>query len=38
MRQYSCDQWLSMMSHIKDEFDEIMTKEKIALSKELSLE
>jgi len=38
MKQYRGDQWLSMVSHIKDEFDEITNKEKIALSKELSLD
>lgn len=38
MKQYRGDQWLSMVSHIKDEFDEIINKEKIALSKELSLD
>jgi len=29
-------EWVLMMGHIKNEFDEIMTKEKIALSKEMS--
>jgi len=38
MKQYRGDQWLSMVSHIKDEFDEIKNKEKIDLSKELSLD
>ena len=31
-------EWLSMIGHIKGEFYEIMNKEKIALSKELSLD
>lgn len=31
-------EWLSILGHIKDEFDEIMNKEKIALTKELSLD
>jgi len=31
-------EWLLMLDHIKDEFDEILNKEKIALIKELSLD
>jgi hypothetical protein len=31
-------EWLSILGHIKDEFDEIMNKEKIALSKKLSMD
>jgi hypothetical protein len=31
-------EWLSILGHIKDEFDEIMNKEKIALSKKLLLD
>jgi len=31
-------EWLSMLSHIMDEFDQILNKEKAALAKELSLD
>lgn len=31
-------EWLSILGHIKDEFDEIMNKEKIALNKKLSVD
>ena len=31
-------EWLSMLGHIKDGFEEIMSKEKAALTKELSLD
>ena len=31
-------EWLSVLGHIKDRFEEIMNKEKAALTKELSLD